>query len=360
MQEQPKISVILPSLNVRAYIGECLESVLKQTLQEIEILCVDAGSTDGTLDVLEAYARLDGRIRLIHSERKSYGYQVNCAIEQAEGAYIGIVETDDLIAPEMYEHMYGLAERLDADVVKIPFCEYRGHGKRADCSYRAAFQRELPRERTFSVREYGQLLGVHASIWSGIYKTDYLRSARIRFVEAPGAGYVDVGFQVDTLTGTDKIAWLDEPCYYYRVDSAGSSTNQFRLSVMLERWKEVHEKLQPAQEIYDRYYGPYLLRGEYLNTFQYFLMLPTGKEERDLLQYNFSFISEEVIRAAVGLGERKKEWMLAYRRDPVAFYRRAEKNRRLRRAMWKTTETLLPRGSERRAMVKKVYFALTK
>ena len=86
-----KISVILPSLNVGTYIEECLHSVIKQTLTDIEIICVDAGSTDGTLEILEKYAAEDERITVIRATKKSYGYQMNLGIDAARGEYIGIV-----------------------------------------------------------------------------------------------------------------------------------------------------------------------------------------------------------------------------------------------------------------------------
>ncbi len=90
-KEKICISVIMPSLNVAKYMRECLESVLNQKLREIEILCVDAGSTDGTLEILEEFALKDSRIRIIKSEKKSYGYQLNIGISVAKGEYIGII-----------------------------------------------------------------------------------------------------------------------------------------------------------------------------------------------------------------------------------------------------------------------------
>ena len=95
--DKPLISVIMPSYNVARYIRVCMESVLAQSLQDMEILAIDAGSEDGTLDILREYADKDERICLVHSEKKSYGYQVNLGIQMARGKYIGIVETDDFI-----------------------------------------------------------------------------------------------------------------------------------------------------------------------------------------------------------------------------------------------------------------------
>ena len=104
--DKPLISVIMPSYNVARYIRVCMESVLAQSLQDMEILAIDAGSEDGTLDILREYADKDERICLVHSEKKSYGYQVNLGIQMARGKYIGIVETDDFIEPDMYRILY--------------------------------------------------------------------------------------------------------------------------------------------------------------------------------------------------------------------------------------------------------------
>lgn len=117
----PKVSIVMPSLNVAAYVRECMESVIRQTLKDIEILCVDAGSTDGTWEILRKYADKDKRIKLIHSEKKSYGHQMNLGIREATGSYIGIVETDDYILPKMYERLYTYALDNDADFVKSDY-----------------------------------------------------------------------------------------------------------------------------------------------------------------------------------------------------------------------------------------------
>ena len=80
-----KVSVLMPSLNVVRYIRECMESVISQTMEEMEILCIDAGSTDGTLEILEEYVRKDRRVRLIKADKKSYGYQMNLGLKEALG-----------------------------------------------------------------------------------------------------------------------------------------------------------------------------------------------------------------------------------------------------------------------------------
>jgi glycosyltransferase involved in cell wall biosynthesis len=141
-----KISIILPSYNVAKYIEECIESVINQTLKETEIICVDAGSTDGTIDILENYAKKDSRIIIVHSNKKSYGYQVNIGINKAKGKYIGIVETDDFIDKKMYEELYDYANKLDADVVKTPFIEYLNKRIYNVCYYAEKLNKIFPKK----------------------------------------------------------------------------------------------------------------------------------------------------------------------------------------------------------------------
>ena len=108
----PKISIIMPALNVGAYIRECLHSVIEQTLEDIEIIVVDAGSTDGTLEIINEFALVDKRIQVVHSKIKSYGYQLNLGFSLAKADYIGIVETDDYIMKDMYECLYQIFDLI--------------------------------------------------------------------------------------------------------------------------------------------------------------------------------------------------------------------------------------------------------
>ena len=108
---RPKVTVIMPSLNVANYMEECIKSVVDQTLKNIEILCIDAGSTDGTLEIIERYSSVDRRIELIHSDKRSYGYQVNLGIKLAKGEYIAILDLRALAEGiDVYEYLYSTKE----------------------------------------------------------------------------------------------------------------------------------------------------------------------------------------------------------------------------------------------------------
>ena len=223
--ENPKISVIMPCLNVRRYIVECVDSVIEQTLDDIEIIFVDAGSTDGTLEILKEYEAKDSRITLIHSDKKSYGHQMNLGISHAKGKYIGIVETDDYIAPEMYEQLYRLSNNGSYDIVKSSFI-YVNEDTDEIYKDRNRYIQEIPNDRIFNLKDNAYLLTGHPSIWAGIYKKDFLLINDIKFMEVPGAGWVDNPFFHETACLAKTIRYTDEAYYYYRESNPDSSSNK--------------------------------------------------------------------------------------------------------------------------------------
>ncbi len=218
----PKISVILPSLNVAAYIRECIESVLAQTLADIEILCIDAGSTDGTSEIIEKYAAEDSRIRFIRSDKKSYGYQINLGMDLAKGDYLGIVETDDFIACDMYEVLYKAVDEYALDYVKAGFyamvTPYEGE--------RYLLEHSLGDEEKIISAKYflEKKLSPDVYIWNGIYKLSFLRKYHVRLNESPGAAFQDCGFRYLTDMNLGRGMFLKNYFYRYRRDNAAAST----------------------------------------------------------------------------------------------------------------------------------------
>ena len=116
-----KVSIVMPVLNTAAYIRECMESLVNQTLPEIEILCVDGGSTDGTREILEEYAGKDERVRILEDTKGSTGYANNLGMRKAHGEYMAIVEPDDFVSLDMYEQLYHVAKENRADAVRADY-----------------------------------------------------------------------------------------------------------------------------------------------------------------------------------------------------------------------------------------------
>lgn len=177
----PKVSVIMPSLNVADYIEQCMESVVNQTLRDIEIIVVDAGSTDGTLEILKKFESEDNRLHIIHSDRKSYGYQMNLGISMAHGEYIGVVETDDYVELNMYEILYNQAAESQADYVKGSAVRFLA-GQAEEITYTSQIE-------VFSKKEFAsnqgsvyinpgitpELILKDYYLWTGLYRTDFVK-----------------------------------------------------------------------------------------------------------------------------------------------------------------------------------------
>lgn len=225
-----KVSIIMPSLNVAEYIDECIKSVINQTLKEIEIICIDAGSTDGTWEKLCSYADNKENIvpvRLIHSDVKSYGYQVNTGIKAAKGEYIAIVETDDYVSQDMYETLYAIAERTNADVVKADYNYFytQADGRRK-FQYIGLWERDKSQyNHLLNPSQTVYLYANDYNIWKGIYNREFLKKNDIWLNESQGAAYQDIGFAQQVLACARKVYYLDKSLYRYRTDRDTSSMN---------------------------------------------------------------------------------------------------------------------------------------
>ena len=220
-----KVSVIMPSKNVRAYIKECLLSVQNQTLDEIEILCIDAFSTDGTREIITKCAAQDARIKLIDDEKGSTGYSFQKALKLAKGEYISIVETDDYIRKDMLEILYEKAVFYNLDFIKADFKAI------LDIDSNRFFV-EIPTFYNEDKKYYNRIINkdichnlriFDGYVWKGIYKRKFLLDNNIFMHETKGAAFQDQGFLYQTIQKADKVMYLDEELYYYRRDNENSS-----------------------------------------------------------------------------------------------------------------------------------------
>ena len=175
----PKVTAIIPIYNVEAYLSQCLDSVLSQSLEDIEIVCVNDGSTDTSLTIVEEYAAKDRRIVIIDKENGGYGKAVNCGLDRAQGEYIAIIEPDDFIDPAMFEDLYRFAHRerdgvhSPIDVVKGSYWEYYDSGEDGSDTpllSRPTLSYSMPASvESFSLDQSQDVICNHPSIWSALY-----------------------------------------------------------------------------------------------------------------------------------------------------------------------------------------------
>ena len=219
----PKVSLVIPCYNVERYLSKCLDSALGQTLSNIEVICVNDGSTDTTLDIIRKYAEADSRVKIIDKPNEGYGKSMNRGFDIATGEYIGILESDDFIDSEMLEVHYNLAHEHDLDVVKSNFYYYWTKPEPRD-----VFCDLLEEEECGSVVdpfENRHIFFVKPSIWSAIYRRDFIRENDIRFNETPGASYQDASFNFQVWLYARRAWFIRKAYLHYRQDNEASSVN---------------------------------------------------------------------------------------------------------------------------------------
>lgn len=245
----PVVSVIVPIYGAEAFLDQALDSVESQTLADIEIICLNDGSPDGSLEIMRKHAESDPRIKVIDKENQGYGATCNRGISEARGSWIAILEPDDWIEPEMYATMVkaALSHGDTADIVKTPYWRIVNpdtpRQQKLNCSYRGRIK---PKSQPFDITEASHLLAHHPSVWSAIYRKDFLDRCGIRFREFKGAGWADNPFLIETLCQAKEIIYVDEPFYCYREETDEKARN-FHLAnrlLPLERWIEMNAILK--------------------------------------------------------------------------------------------------------------------
>ncbi|MBO7537486.1 MAG: glycosyltransferase [Alphaproteobacteria bacterium] len=254
-----KISIILPIYNVAKYLPRCVDSVLNQTLEDIEIIL----ATDGPEDcdkICADYAKKDKRVKVI-SHPGGYGKSVNQGIEIARGKYIGIVETDDWCDPTMFEKLYQAAEQYQADVAKCGFyLSYDSNPcKRKEAMDATGVLKHLKLSKfqssiiCFNPLKHLKLLKFQPSVWSAIYLKKFLDKNKIRFMEEKGLSYIDAPFHEETFLKARRYVSLSEPLYFYYQDNPGQSVKSSEKVLDGIKTEEfIFNKLMEDKDLYDR------------------------------------------------------------------------------------------------------------
>ncbi len=249
MAFSPSISVVVPVYNVEAWLEQCLESILNQTFTDLEILCVDDGSTDGSGDILDAFAARDERVKVVHKPNGGYGKAVNAGMDLACGEYLAIVEPDDFLDNCMYEKLYAAAKESGCDVVK---CNFFWYWSEDNCTPANAENKLFAHEgwRVVGQEDEKKLFTAHASIWAGLYRLSRLRELGIRFLETPGASYQDAGFYMKAYALMQPIGLLADALYFYRQSNPSSSTNNWSKKIWchFEEMEDVWKFLPKLRE----------------------------------------------------------------------------------------------------------------
>ncbi len=248
---QSLVSVIVPIYNVEKYLDQCLDSIEAQTHKNIEVLCINDGSTDKSPEIIRAHAARDPRVVMVDKANGGYGQGCNMGLRLAKGEWVSVIEPDDWIEPTMYEDMLAFAESFPErlDIVKTPWKDILNWDDPAKQEARHSTMtfHVKTSKRPFTIAEEPTLIKMHPSIWSAIYRKGFLAEHGIEFPEYPGAGWADNPFLIETMCQAEAIVYLDKEYYNYRADLPDSTKNHKTADAVtrpFERWGDMMDLIE--------------------------------------------------------------------------------------------------------------------
>ena len=258
MDNSPCVSVIIPVYNVAPYLRDCIGSILNQTLQSIEVICVDDGSTDGSLDILEEYKNADKRVRVVKQQNSGAAVARNNGLAIAKGEYLSILDSDDFFKPTMLEEAYCRAKETNADIVVYRFHRYDHiSGREYDLPHMNN-KGNFPNTPLFSVEDI-QKMGknylrvLYGWTWDKLFSRRYIERQGLTFQNIKI--YNDMFFTYSALATSPKITFIDSPLMCQRVNRTGSITKSTQ-----KNWVCIFDALKKVKD--------YLISNNLFNNFE--------------------------------------------------------------------------------------------
>lgn len=245
------ISIIIPVYKVEKYLEKCIESVLKQTYTNLQIILVDDGSPDNCGKICDEYAKKDSRIEVIHKANGGLSDARNVGISKAKGRYIGFVDSDDYIKEDMYEILLNLIKKYDADV---SICNL----------YDVIDENECIRNKENGIREYSRIdilkeilldKNIQSYAWNKLYKKELFDEIKYPI----GKKYEDIGTTFYLFEKCNKIVVTSEPEYYYlkRADSLVNNVTESTIldytEIIIQRYLYIKQNIKELRK-YNNYY----------------------------------------------------------------------------------------------------------
>ena len=254
----PLLTILVPIYNASPYLRQALDSLVHQTLRDLEILCINDGSTDDSLAIIKSYQAADHRFRLLDKPNTGYGDSMNQGIKLARGRYLGFLEPDDWLELDAFSRLTQLAEWHRAEVVKANYFKERSTAPATTATATAA--NSTPKTLTKSLksteirpRDTGKLIDPRhdrrvftfaPAIWSAIYRRDFLLDHHLEFLPTPGASYQDLGFSFKVWATARRVVLTDAAYYHYRLDNANSSVHSpGKLNCVVEEYAAITDFL---------------------------------------------------------------------------------------------------------------------
>ncbi len=308
-----KVSVIIPVYNVEVYLRKCLDTLINQTLKDIEYICINDGSTDNSLLILEEYAQKDSRFIIINQENQGQGTARNKGLKIVKGEYIGFVDPDDWIESDMYEEMYNKAKKFDVDIIECNRNFYRNNllEKKED-NQKLILEntnQEIIYENIYHpLTFFENFLDVYSgSVLNKLFKTEFIKKNNILF--SKGRMIEDVVFFLSALASNPKYMNIDK--YYYccnlRVGSSVNSISEYGFDIftgfdilfiflakinLYLNYKKYLQKFMIGTSIGSYYRVPAKQRKKFLNLCREYMNANSYKSFINILKSKDSFLEK--------------------------------------------------------------------
>ena len=235
----PKVSVIVPIYNVENYLEKCIQTLVSQTIQDIQIILVNDGSKDNSIQIIKEFIeKYPNKIMYLEKENGGLSDARNFAIPQATGEYIAFLDADDYVELNMYEKMYELAKKENSDMV--------------ECDFYWEYPNKVKKDTGIIYNTKEEMIEkIRVVAWNKLIKRTILQKSKIKFPK--GYQYEDVEFTYKLIPSLDKVSFLKEPCVHY-IQRKNSISNSYN-----ERTREIFDILEHVinfykeKEIFDKY-----------------------------------------------------------------------------------------------------------
>ena len=329
----PKVSIIVPIYNSKKYLYKCINSLLNQTLKDIEIILIDDGSEDSSGSICDYFFKIDNRIKVIHKKNDGPSSSRNAGLDIAVGEFIGFVDSDDWVDLEMYQILTDSANQFEADIVACNITLVNLRGETILYNLKAA---NLLYTREEALRELYLNKILTFSSCNKIYKRELFHGVRYK----EGIILEDMDLSYKIICKADKISYLSRPFYYYRYNESSILRKKFTLKRLDEYYvkKEMYDfYLKEYPEISDIVYLYVCSAGSYIFSLIKFHYRDKITEYRYLINYDNEILRRLCKRSDLGIKNKLKAWLFL-------FFPNSENN--IRKFMYIKTRMILSGSKE--------------
>ncbi len=309
----PKVSVIIPVYNVEKYLRETLDCLVNQTLSDIEIICVDDGSTDSSLSILNEYAAKDSRIKVLEQQNKFAGVARNNGLKIATGEYVIFLDSDDVFDKTMLEKMVERAEKTDSDIT-VCRCQLlmMKDNSIQPCEF-CIENKYLPEKEVFSSSEISKdiLRTFNGWPWDKLYKRDFILKHGLEFQDLRHSN--DTYFVMMSLLLAEKITVLDDVLVNYRIHDESLANTRKKASQCFYLALKALKSGMEQYNIYEKFEQSFL--NYCLNFSLWHIRSVNDKSAKKVMIEYFTELLNEL-----GFGKYKKEYFYSMKE-----YKRAKK-----------------------------------